>query len=64
MKPCRSKVSGERILVGFTLFGDKAREVAKWLGLIMSGDETSYHTTVYFFYKSVEGHPVLEVEIQ
>jgi len=63
-KPLVSKVSGERILVSFTLFGDTAKTLAKWLGLVMDGDETDLNTTVRFYYKSVEGHPVLEVEIE
>jgi len=63
MKPNKSKFGG-RILSGYVLYGDEARKVATWLGLEPQGEQSSYHTTVYFYYKSVEGHPVLEVEIE
>lgn len=43
------------------VFGDKAKDLAKSLGLEKSGDTTDINGKVWFEYKSVEGHPVVEI---
>jgi len=51
-----------RVLV-FKVFGETAKELAKVMGLEMQGDENDANTKVRFYYKPIEGHPVVEVEI-
>ena len=46
------------------VFGDNARKLADRLGLTMSGDITDMDTKITFTYRSIEGHPKIEVEFE
>jgi hypothetical protein len=48
-------------MLELTFFGEKAKEIAKDLGLTRPGQETDVNTKIHFKYKSVEGHPVFEI---
>jgi hypothetical protein len=45
----------------FKVFGPQAKELAKRMGLEMSGDTSDVNGKVFFEYKPVEGHPIVEV---
>jgi hypothetical protein len=44
------------------VFGKEALEIAKLLGLEMSEDYTDVNTKVFLKYRSIEGHPKIEIE--
>jgi len=45
------------------VFGEQASQLAKTLGLDMKGDRVDVNTKVFFTFKPVEGHDIVEVEM-
>jgi hypothetical protein len=60
-------MSLEKTVLGRTLkfkvFGEDAKKLCEIMGLEMSGDENDLNTKVWFYYKPVEGHAVVDVSI-
>ena len=46
------------------VFGKEAREIAERLGLKTDGEYTDMNTKITFTYRSIEGHPKIEVEFE
>jgi len=50
--------------VRLKVFGTKAAEIARRLGLRRNGEITDMNTKITFTYGSVEGYPNIEVEFE
>ena len=50
-------------LVTVKVFEKQAKELCDKLGLKMKGDHADVNKKVWFFYEPVEGHPIVEIEI-
>jgi hypothetical protein len=48
----------------FKVFGEQAKELCKAMNLQMTSDANDINRKVWFFYEPVEGHPVVEVQIE
>ena len=52
------------MIIKKTLFGEEAKAIRDKEQFTESGQYTEYHTKIQVTYRSIEGHPTIELELE